>query len=158
MLEIVSTIFQFLVQRPLIMLMLMALPLLVAARIKQVYPTRMMLGVFTLLAAMSVLITFFPILLYGILFLDAVFLLVILVDFFTVVGVRKLSASRNTLKIASLGKPHDIEIELVNRSRQSVTVTVKDDLPDCFKATPASFDTVITPQSRAIFDLSLIHI
>ena len=151
-LVVINTTFQFLVQRPLIMLLLMALPLLMAARIRQVYPTRLMLGVFTVLATSSVAIAFFPMALYFVLFFDAVFLLIAFIDFFTVVGASKLSASRNTLKIASLGKPHDVEIELLNRSRQSVTVTVKDDLPDCFKATPASFDTVVEAQSRAIFD------
>ena len=56
------------------------------------------------------------------------------------------------LRIASLGKPHDIEIELINKSASRVKVSVKDDLPDCFEAKPAKFDTVIEPLSRAIFD------
>ena len=150
--EAINSIFLFLVQRPLIMLLMMALPFLLAVRTRQIYPTRLMLGLFTALAVSSVLIAFFPILLYFVLFLDAVFLLAAFIDFFSVVRARNLSASRKTLKIASLGKPHDMEIELINRSRKWVYVTVKDDLPGCFKATPAKFDTVIEPQSRAIFD------
>jgi len=152
MLEIANSIFQFLVQRPLILLALMAIPFLVAVRWKQVYPTRLMLGLFTILAVSSVVIAFVPWLLVPILIADAIGLLIALIDFFSVVSTGKLSASRNTLKIASLGKPHEVEIELINRSQKKIGVTVKDDLPDCFKVTPASFDTVIEPRSRAIFD------
>lgn len=155
MIEVANSIFQFLAQRPLIMLLLMALPLLLAVRTRQIYPTRLMLGIFSLLAASSILIAFAPVLIPVVLIIDAIFLLVVLVDFFTVVPAKNLSASRNMLKIVSLGKPHDVEIELINKSRKKVSVTVKDDLPDCFTATPAKFDTAIEPRSRAIFDYRL---
>ena len=152
MLEVANSILQFWVQRPLILLLFMAIPFLIAVRWKQVYPTPLMLFAFTILATSSVFVAFFPVLLWVVLIADAIFILIALIDFFTVVGANKLTASRKTLKIASLGKPHDVEIELINRSRKSIGVTVKDDLPDCFTATPAKFDTVIEPRSRAIFD------
>lgn len=151
-LQVANAIFQFLVQRPLIMLLLMSLPLLIAVRLGKIYPTRLMLALFTFLAASSILIAIFPPLLIVVLILDAMFLFVAFIDLFLVVGVKHFSASRKALKIASLGKPHDIEIELINSSRSKVKVTVKDDLPGCFKATPARFDTEIGPQSRAIFN------
>lgn len=166
--QAISAIFQFLVQRPLIMLMLMSAPFLLASRTRSVYPTRLMLGIFSGLAASSLLIAFGPTLIryfFGynapvfttiliglVLSLDVLFLLIVIVDFFSVVSSNRLSASRNMLRIASLGKPHDIEIELINKSASRVKVSVKDDLPDCFEAKPAKFDTVIEPLSRAIFD------
>ena len=91
----------------------------------------------------------------AVLVLDAIFLLVVFVDLFSVTGANRLTASRKMLRIASLGKPHEVEIELINKSAKKMSVTVKDDLPDCFKATPASFDTVIEPRSRAIFDYKI---
>jgi uncharacterized protein (DUF58 family) len=150
--EFANSIIQFLVQRPLILLALMAIPFLIAVRWKKVYPTRTMLAAFSVLAVSSVVIAFVPSILIPILIADGIFLLIALIDFFSVVGTSKLTASRNTLKIASLGKPHDVEIELINRSRKQISVAVKDDLPGCFTATPANFETAIEPQSRAIFD------
>lgn len=151
-LEFLSSCFQFLVQRPLILLLLMAIPLAVAVRWKQVYPTKRSLIIFSFVAATSVLITFFPILFYFVLYLDAIFLIVCAIDFFSVVSAKHLSASREMLRIASLGKPHSVELELINRSTNRIAVTVQDDLPNCFTATPEKFDTVIEPSSRAIFD------
>lgn len=170
--EVANTIFQFLVQRPLIMLALMATPFLIAARARSIFPTRFMLGVFSCLAALSLLIAFGPALIryfFGlnapvftsiliglVLALDALFLLVASVDFFSVAKANKLSASRSMLRIASLGKPHEVEIELVNKSTRKVKVSVKDDLHDAFKATPAKFDTTVEPRSRAIFDYRVV--
>ena len=144
--------FQFLLQRPLVMLFCMALPFLLAARVRRVFPTRVMLALFTALASMSVLIAFAPIIAPVVLLLDFVFLLVVFGDFFTVIKASSLEASRNVLRIASLGKPHEVEIELVNNSKRRAFVTVKDDLPECFTADPASFDTIIEPRSRTVFD------
>ncbi|QEG21173.1 DUF58 domain-containing protein [Mariniblastus fucicola] len=172
MLEVVSTIFQFLVQRPLIMLLLMAAPFLLAVRTRSVFPTRLMLGIFSCLAGSSLLIAVGPglityllgfssplvarILIAVVVALDVLLLLVAFADFFTVVSASKLSASRSMLRIASLGKPHDVEIELVNKSTYRVKVSVKDDLPGSFKATPANFDTVVEPLSRAVFDYRIV--
>ena len=133
----------------------MALPFLLAVRSRKVYPTKRMLGVFSVFAASSVLIAFAPWLLPVVLAADGIFLLVALVDFFTVVGSGKFVASRDMVRIASLGKPHDVEIELINKSSSRINVTVKDDLHDCFKAKPAKFDTTIEPLSRAIFDYQI---
>ena len=155
MIEVAYSIFQFLVQRPLIMLLLMSLPFVFAVRIGRIYPTHRMLGLFSLLAALSILIAVAPKMIPAVLVLDAIFLLVVFVDLFSVTGANRLTASRKMLRIASLGKPHEVEIELINKSAKKMSVTVKDDLPDCFKATPASFDTVIEPRSRAIFDYKI---
>lgn len=150
--EIAALTFQFLVQRPLIMLLIMAAPLLFVARTYRVFPTRNMLLAFSVLAVLSLLIAFAPVLIPLILFADVVFLLMIFVDFFSVLKAKDLSVSRNVLRIASLGKPHEVEVELINKSKKRVSVTVKDDLPDCFTADPESFNTVLDPLSRTIFD------
>ena len=173
--RMIETLFQlpeYLVQRPLLLLLLMAVPLLLAVRWKQIYPSKLMLFIFSFVAASSILFTVLPLilkawfgfniaqnylflLLIPVLVADALLLIVAAVDFFLVVGVKQLSANRTTLRIASLGKPHDVEVELINRSSNSIKVTVKDDLPNCFTATPPQFETTIEGSSRAIFDYKI---
>lgn len=155
MLDMANSILMLLVQRPLLLLLLMAVPFLLAARTRQIYPTPSLLLLFSVLAASSVLIALFPWLLWAVLVGDAVFLLAALADLFTVVSRKHFAVTRSAGRICSLGKPHPIEVELINSSSRSVQVTLKDDLPDCFTATPASFDTVVSGRSKAIFDYSV---
>ena len=155
MIETLSNFANYFVQRPLLLLLAMALPLLLAVRWKKVYPSKLLLGIFSLVAAASVTMTFWPVLLFPILIADLILLSIVLIDFFMVVGVKQLSVNRNTLRIASLGKPHDVELELINRSKSRIHVTVKDDLPNSFTATPPQFETWIDGSSRAIFDYKI---
>ena len=155
MLNLINSAFSMLVQRPLLMLLLMAIPFLLASRARQIFPSRRSLMAFTFLAASSILIALFPFLFWVVIAADAVFTIFAVVDFFTVPSQKHLSATRQVGRICSLGKPHPIEIELVNRSSRWIDVTVKDDLPDCFVAEPAFFDDIVPAKSKAVFDYTI---
>ena len=147
--------FEFLLKSPFLLLLLMAAPLFAGAWWRRTWPTKRLLGVFTAIAVASVFVIFNPAFLWVALILDAVLLLVAGIDFFTVVSKKNFQAKRTVQRIASLGKPHEVEVELINRSRGKCDIHVKDDLAQCFAAEPAFFETRMEPASKAIFDYRL---
>ena len=152
MLSIAQLILDFLLQRPLVMLVMMALPLLLLAWRRSVYPSPLMLFFFSVMVVMSVLMVFFPIVGWLVLISDLFLLIIAGLDCLLVPGRKKFSATRSVSKVVSLGKPHDVELELINNSGQSCRLIAKDDLPQEFEAEPAEFPTVVGGKSRTRFD------
>ncbi len=147
--------FEFLIKSPFLMLLLIAAPLLLGAWRRRTWPTKRLLGLFTVIAVASVLVAFSPAALWVALALDAILLLVALADFFTVVPAKHFQATRTMQRIASLGKPHQVEVELVNRAKRGCDIHVKDDLAQCFTTEPPFFETRVEGSSKAIFDYRL---
>ena len=147
-----NLLFSFFLQRPILMLLVMAIPFFCAARWRRIYPTRTLLFLFTLITAFSVLVIFHPIVWWIAVGLDIILMAVAAFDFFTVPGPKHFEAKRIVQRIASLGKPHNIELELINKSNLTCNILVKDDLHQDFVAEPASFETLIGGTSRALFN------
>jgi uncharacterized protein (DUF58 family) len=62
---------------------------------------------------------------------------------------RKWFACERTIgRIASLGKPHEVQLTVSNRQPKSRRVGVHDDVPDECVATPERFELQLPPQSR----------
>ncbi len=166
---IVSQTFEFLINRPHLMLGLMGLPLLLLARHWGLFPSKRLLYVAAIPALASVLLVQDPTqgaviggmkfkqwLSIFILVLDFVFLTVLLIDMLLVVGARHFSCTRNMLRVASQGKRHEVEIELTNRAKRGCSISVRDDLGDAFEADPDSFDTWIEGQSKTQFTYDFV--
>lgn len=133
------------------MLILMALPLLVIARIWKIYPTRRLLYCAAIPALLSVLMIVAPIIGWYVLVLDALLCFIALVDMLTVTPERKFSVNRSLLRIASLGKPQDVEIEVTNHSKTWCRIAIKDDLPQSFQAIPEQIQLGVEGRSRTLF-------
>ena len=160
----------FLVQRPVLMLMLMGLPLLLLAWLGKVYPRQRMLALIAFPALVASFSIFFAPMAYLALGLLMVLLVIAIVDIFSIPAARKLDVSRTSGSIASLSKPHEVRIELINNSTQVNQINVRDDLPDEFDATPDEFASFtgknsktrftydITSHARGKFDLPRVHL
>ena len=83
--------------------------------------------------------------------IDAVLLLLAVFDLLRMPLLKRLSAARGILKIASLNKRHDVELTLTNGSRRTLRMELVDDLAQTWIAQPASFDVRLKPRSRTTF-------
>ncbi len=151
MFQTIQTAFDFLVQRPLIMLFLMAFPLLLISHTRKVYPSRRLLWFAAIPASLSVLIIIAPVVGWYVLTLDLLLGLIAIVDLLSVPREHLFSATRKVLRIASLAKPQEVEIELTNRSKSWCRIAIKDDLPQCFQAKPEQVELAVAGQSRTLF-------
>ena len=93
-----------------------------------------------------------------------------LADLFSIVPAKHFDATRSSVHIASLGKPHDVEVEITNRSRIACLVRICDDVPETFTAEPGFVDAKIngpgrvqysyrcTPRRRGRETLKCVHV
>lgn len=147
----IESVYEFLVNRPLIMLLMIGLPLLLIGRIWKIYPSRTLLFCAALPASISVLMLVAPVIGWYVLILDVVLLLIALIDWFTIVPPSSFSAVRNCVRIASLTKPQQVEVELTNAAGRSCFVVIKDDVPQSFEAEPEQVSLRIGARSRTRF-------
>lgn len=156
--------YEFLINRPLVMILLMGLPLLLLARHWGLYPSRRMLYFASLPAIGSILLVQDPThgvdiggmpfrqwILTLICVIDFSLLLILLFDMCLVIGARHFSCTRKMLGVASQGKRHEVEIELTNVSTRGCTVKVRDDLGESFIAEPEEFETKLGGRSKTQF-------
>lgn len=167
--ELVNALFEYLIHRPLAMLVLMAFPLLIFARQWGLFPSRRVLYFSAIPAVLSIFLiqdlaqeylstgfVFKRVVLVTIAILDVGLIAVAIVDMCLVVGARHFSCTRKLLRVASQGKEHEVEIELVNFSRFGCRLSVQDDLPQSFEAEPANFETEIDGKSKTRFTYKFV--
>ncbi|MHC4179229.1 MAG: DUF58 domain-containing protein, partial [Planctomycetota bacterium] len=81
--------------------------------------------------------------------LDAVLALAAVADLFTLPGRKAFSAERESVRTCSLRKPHRVALTLLNHSRRSFAVSVRDGVPHELNPQPAEFDRRIPGRSRS---------
>ncbi len=160
----------FLISRPLILLAMLTLPLFVVARSGNVFPNHRMLYLGMIPIVFSVAMVLHPLIGWLLLAVDLIIIAVALVDLFSIVPAKYFAADRSSVHIVSLGKPHDVDVEIINRSKRSCLVRICDDLPEAFTADPAFIDARIngpgrvrfsyrcTPQQRGREELEYVHV
>ena len=144
--------FEFLINRPLVFLSLMTLPFLFAWFCKRCFPTQRMLVWMLLPVALAVFIAFLPQLATVVIIFDLLFIAIPTIDLLTVVSAKKFVAQRKMIQIASLGKSHECELTIENKSPRSCYVRIKDDLPQNFEQTPPHFEYQFRPRLRSTFN------
>ncbi len=145
----IKSSFDFLVERPFLWMALVAAPMLLLAMSWRIFPSRKMVVAATIPLFASGLVIFWPGWLQGILILDAVFVLTVLLDVFTVPAQSTFSAVRTTGKTVSQGKPHDVDLEIANSGRRAFEIEVHDDLPEEFITTGGRARLVLKAHSRS---------
>ena len=160
----------FLISRPLVLLAMIALPLFMVARAGNVYPHQRLLywAMFPLVISIAMVLN--PVIGWYLLVVDLVIIGIALFDLFSIVPAKYFDANRSSVHIVSLGKPNDVELEIVNRSKRSCMVRICDDLPESFSAEPSFTDARIngpgrvrfayrcTPQQRGREELDCVHV
>lgn len=162
MLEWINLIFDFLINRPLVMLVLMALPWLFAAWALQLFPSRRFLLLMAVPAVLSVALIQvrwdeagdnrqFWMLAGAVWALDVGILACSLADAWLTLRPGSFSCQRRLLRTASQGKRYEVELELINRSRRSVRLMLRDDTPANWTVDPEEFETRLGGRSRTQF-------
>lgn len=130
----------FLLGHPLRLVLALLIPFALLARQRQVYPSRAMMLWFLLPLGIALLTPWVADLANFLWFVNLVLTLVMILDLFSLPRTSQFSAIRVAEKVASLGKPHAVELNVRNQSRRTYAVQVIDDLPDTFEASPHRFE------------------
>ncbi len=151
MLNSLNPIYDSLLSRPIVLLLVIAIPLLSVARWRLLYPTRRMLVLVSIPAVVSIFTIAYPLVIWYVVALDVLLVSVALFDLVVTPTASRFQASRETLHIASLGKPQNVEISVINSTTGKQFVEIQDDLPECFEASPPRFKTMLRPRSESSF-------
>lgn len=134
---------------PLSLLLLVPLALVGLAWAKQIYPQRMLALWALFPAAMSLGLVLGPEFIPWLIGFDALLLVVLLGDLLTLPPRKWFACQRAMGRIASLQKPHPVELTISNRSPRPLQVWVRDDVPQECRAVTEQFAVRLPPQSRS---------
>ncbi len=160
--DFISACYEFLINRPLVMLLLLALPLWGVAKFGRLYPGRLLLTLAALPAFLSLFLLLFSstvaqtYCLWFLVIVDGLLILVALGDALMTVRARHFSCQRNILQTASQGKKYEVDLELINRSPQGCKLSIRDDWPASFEPDPDHFTTRVAGNSRTQFTYDFV--
>src|SRR5688500_7459245 len=117
---------------PLFYLLLAVIPLAVLARVRGAYPSRRLVLVALGPAAASFLLLLAPGLWPLVLVVDLAAMIAVVADLVTIPSVKTFAIERQALRIASLQKPHRVEISVLNRSDMDHVAWLRDGYPTAF--------------------------
>lgn len=115
---------------------------------KRIYPHRMLLVSLLLPCLVSLLLLVAPRSLHIVLGVDALVLMVAVLDLLTLPLGRVLTVERETDHIVSLDKSHVVRLRVENHSTRGFAIEMRDDLPDEFSARPPQFSFSLAARRR----------
>lgn len=156
-----------LMNRPIIMLALMVLPLLLAARYLKLYPSKWTLYLAAIPCISSAILSRYAtdgsqlelLLFWFVVIVDGLLLGVFLLDGCIAWMTRRashFSCSRTIGGTGSLGKKYPVQLRVVNHGKTSCRVAIRDDLPLGFTVTPTQFETTLRGQSNTEFEYNYV--
>ena len=142
--------FEWLTQLPWLLLVLAALPMIMAAYRKQIYPTKIWIALIGLGCFGSLLAIVNPGLAVLVMALDVLVATVATIDYVLLYlsTNRGIEATREIPRTCSLGVPVESLLTVENRSTLTLIGAVRDDLPENFSAKPAEHDLRLAPMGR----------
>ncbi|MCO8122719.1 DUF58 domain-containing protein [Stieleria sp. TO1_6] len=155
--QIAEERFQAYTQLPWLMLLLIAVPLLIAAWRFRLYPTGWWVAGLVVTLLGSIVSVFSPDLFVWVLALDGLLIVVAAIDFLAVyVGTSQgIEVSREIAHSCSLGVPIDSRLTVENRSGLTLVGDVRDDLPDGFESHPGQHSMRLPPLGRVTMSRKL---
>ena len=156
-----------LLNRPIIMLALMVLPLLVAARYLKLYPSKWTLYFAAIPCLVSIILSrgasdgslLELILWWFVMIINGLLLGIFLLDGLITLMTRRakhFSCSRTIGGTGSLGKKYAVQLRVVHRGKTGCGVIIRDDLPPGFTVTPTQFQTTLRGQSNTEFEYEYV--
>jgi len=131
------------------LLLVLCVALAALARWGSIYPHRPLVLLLVMPAALSLGLVPLPEIWPAVAALDAVILIVAIVDLFSLARQQSFAVERQVGLIASLDKAHPVELTITNRSAREQPVWVRDGVPEGLSADPDEFCVVLTPKSRS---------
>lgn len=156
---------------PWLLMVAVAVPLVWAAWRFRTFPTRRWIAALLVPLVCSLLVIFWPSTLLIVGLADALILIVVAVDFFTLPSARAVSgpvtegepgaevvglpgrlvAQRTIARTTSIHAATDSELTLLNGTRRTFRGMVRDDLPEHVRAQPEEHDLYLPPMAKATF-------
>ena len=147
--DIIRDLSPLLVRSAGLLVILCALPLLVLAWWKRIYPHTPLVVLFGIPCVLSLALLLQPALLPIIGLIDVLIPLVAILDLVTLPRKRAFGVGRETTRVVSVQKSHQITLHISNLSSRALAAWVRDDIPQEFQATPAELLLQLAPRSRA---------
>jgi uncharacterized protein (DUF58 family) len=88
--------------------------------------------------------------------IDLAVLAAAVLDLSSIPGVGAFTVERQTVRIASLQKPHRVTLTVLNRSDREYTAALRDGYPSPFVANPPEFELQLLPRTRATMHYDLL--
>jgi len=136
------------------MMAAVAAPLAALARFAGVYPRAPLIYLALLPALFALSVPAVPdgpwqtVVLTALVAIDVVLGLIVVADLLTLPPRNAFSASREIGRIASLQKPHRVELTLLNHSQREVTLRIRDGVPHELSPRPEEFSRRLSGRSR----------
>ncbi len=151
--------------------LVVAVPFFLLAR-RRTFPHTTLVLIMLVPCIVSPLLLLAPESLTVVLLIDLAIFVLASVDFMSLPRQKNFSAQRKMERVASLNKPHDVELTVVHScvGRRSIPLSIRDDIPQPFEATPSETATSIagrcrtyvsykfTARSRGAFTLRGVHL
>lgn len=134
--------------RPFLTLAIAVAPLVLVAWRAKIYPHKPLVVVMTIPTLLTLLLLAQADMVPLVAVIDGVVVALAAVDLFTLPRKKTFSVTRESLRVASLDKPHHVTLTLVNHARRSFFLWVRDDVPQEFIATPQQFTLRVGDRSR----------
>lgn len=153
--ELTRDIGPMLVRAAGLLIIVCALPLLVLAWSKRIYPHTPLVVLLGIPCVLSLALLIQPGLLPLIGIIDLAIPVVAIIDLLTLPRKRAFAVERETTRVVSVQKSHPITLHVSNLSQRSIAAWIRDDIPQEFEPTPAEFMIRLAPFSRATMHYEL---
>jgi len=130
-------------------------PLLLIAWRSRTYPTGRLVRLLLIPAFATVALARWPEVRIELLALDALILLVALIDLPTTARGKSLFVRRKMGRTSSLRRRHPVELTVENRGRRAIRADIRDDVDPVLDPDPATFEVTIPPRSRVSVEYEL---
>jgi uncharacterized protein (DUF58 family) len=127
-----------------------ALPLILLAWWKKIYPSTLLLIALLGVSLLSFLLLLTTELIMFVVAIDGAIAMLALADLLTLPKRKTFLLARETGRVASLQKNHKATITITNASIGSYRVRLRDDVPQEFEANPPEFNLRLAPRSRTV--------
>ncbi len=143
---------QWMTQLPWLLMVVFALPMVVAAKQLKIYPTWYWSLLLSIGVIASLVNVFYPHLVIVIVVIDLLIVIFAAIDFLLLFLATNhgITATRTIAKTCSLGVPVSSEIMIENRTALTLVGSVRDDLPEKFTAEPSEHALRLPPMGRML--------
>jgi len=159
-----------LASNPFLFLLLCTLPLFLVAYLKKTYPLPRLYFAWLVPLVLAAMSLAYPFLVVPVLVLDLAFMVLVFIDIWTVAPKRNFEIERSMVRVASIAKPHSVQLHVSYRGKRPAKIKITDDFPIECPQDPqeqvfqfqnrarSTFYYEVTPSRRGEFNLENVYL
>jgi uncharacterized protein (DUF58 family) len=141
---------------PLFYLLALIIPLGALARWRRAYPSRRLVLLSLIPAAVSFVLLLWSGLWPLIVVVDLIAVVAVIADLLTIPGAHSFAIEREVQRVASLQQSHRVILNVLNRAEREYAASLRDGYPTSFTATPPEFELQLKPRTRSSMHYELM--